>query len=69
MTTLAPERSVDEIVLRWRRGDDEEGWDNPAGPRFLGEFAEAEITRTGGFTQDPHTMGSTCTAGWCAFCC
>jgi hypothetical protein len=69
MPTLAPERSVEEIVAGWRRGLDEDGWDNPAGPRFIGDYAEFEITMTGNQTKDPYTMGSVCTAGWCTFCC
>lgn len=69
MPTLAPERTADELVARWRLGLDEDGWDNPAGPLFIGGYAESEITMTGSMTKDPFTMGSICTAGHCSFCC
>ncbi|MEV0731538.1 DUF6229 family protein [Polymorphospora sp. NPDC050346] len=49
MSTLAPERA-DEIIKSWLTGTElVDGWDNPAGPLFLGGiYAEADITATGG---------------------
>jgi hypothetical protein len=67
MPTLAPERTAEELVADWRRGLDD--WDNPAGPRFMQEYTESEITMTGGWSNDEHTMGSSCTPGWCTHCC
>jgi hypothetical protein len=69
MSVATPERTVDEIVAGWRRGLDEDGLENPAGPLFFDEYAEFDLTRTGGATKDPFTMGSVCTAGFCTFCC
>ncbi|QSB13397.1 hypothetical protein JQS43_17460 [Natronosporangium hydrolyticum] len=68
MSTLAPERTAAETVDAWRRGLDD-SWENPAGPRFLGDYTESEITLTGGQTNDPATMGSLCTGGICTACC
>jgi hypothetical protein len=43
--SVALERS-EEIVAAWRSGAaTDEGWDNPAGPLFVGgEYAESELT-------------------------
>lgn len=67
--TLAPERTVEEIVAGWRLGLDPDGFDNPAGPLYFSGYAESEITRTGGTSADPLTMGSWCTPGQCTHCC
>ncbi len=48
MATLAPERTVDEVVAGWRRGRHEDGPENPAGPVYAGGgYVEHEITMTG----------------------
>jgi uncharacterized protein DUF6229 len=56
------ERS-EEIVSAWRSGTDVEGWDNPAGPLFIGDYAESEITLTAMDTR----LASSCTCS--RFCC
>ncbi|MBO4272323.1 DUF6229 family protein [Microbispora sp. NPDC004025] len=56
------ERS-EEIVAAWRSGADVEGWDSPAGPLFIGEYAESEITLTALDTR----LASSCTCS--RFCC
>ncbi|GGK91757.1 hypothetical protein Sme01_54100 [Sphaerisporangium melleum] len=53
----------EEIVAAWRSGADVEGWDNPAGPLFIGDYAESEITLTALDTR----MASSCTCS--RFCC
>ncbi|MET8156095.1 DUF6229 family protein [Sphaerisporangium sp. NPDC005289] len=59
---LTLERS-EEIVAAWRSGADVEGWDNPAGPLFIGDYAESEITLTALDTR----LASSCTCS--RFCC
>ncbi|MEV4455794.1 DUF6229 family protein [Microbispora sp. NPDC049633] len=56
------ERS-EEIVAAWRSGSDVEGWGSPAGPLFIGEYAESEITLTALDTR----LASSCTCS--RFCC
>ncbi|MFC7382401.1 MULTISPECIES: DUF6229 family protein [Sphaerisporangium] len=53
----------EEIVSAWRSGADVEGWDNPAGPLFIGDYAESEITLTALDTR----LASSCTCS--RFCC
>ncbi|MET8143624.1 DUF6229 family protein [Sphaerisporangium sp. NPDC005288] len=53
----------EEIVAAWRSGADVEGWDNPAGPLFIGDYAESEITLTALDTR----LASSCTCS--RFCC
>ncbi|WP_208758842.1 MULTISPECIES: DUF6229 family protein [Microbispora] len=55
----------EEIVSAWRSGADVEGWDSPAGPLFIGEYAESEITLTALDTRRP----SSCTGANTIPCC
>jgi hypothetical protein len=65
MPTVTAERA-EEIVVGWRTADlPVDGWDNPAGPLFPGsDFAESEITMTGGGTRC-----SGCSASYTRVCC
>jgi hypothetical protein len=58
MPVMTPERA-EEIIVGWRRGIDEEGLESPAGPLFVGGYAESEITMTGG-GHTPLTASATC---------
>lgn len=70
MPTIAAERTADELIASWRLGLDEDGWDNPAGPKYIGGHVEFEIVDCGmGTTKDAPTMGTGCTAGICRQCC
>lgn len=69
MSVATPERTRAEIVADWRRGLDHDELENPAGPLFFGEYPEFDLTKTGGNSLDPMTVGSVCTAGSCSFCC
>ena len=53
----------EEIASAWRSGAEVEGWDNPAGPLFIGDYAESEITLTALDTR----LASSCTCS--RFCC
>ncbi|MEV0608755.1 DUF6229 family protein [Polymorphospora rubra] len=62
MSTLAPERA-DEIIESWLTGiEPVDGWENPAGPLFLGgKYAESDITATGSGGSNSITG-----CGWCS---
>ncbi|MEV0608754.1 DUF6229 family protein [Polymorphospora rubra] len=64
MSTLAPERA-DEIIESWLTGTAPvDGWENPAGPLFLGgRYAESDITATA--TATGTVSGVTDGITWC----
>jgi predicted Zn-dependent protease len=71
MPTLTPERA-DEVIAAWLGGAEDvvAGWDNPAGPLFIGgKYAEADITMTGtggGAYQSYGVTGcAMCSGSWC----
>ncbi|MEV0396615.1 DUF6229 family protein [Polymorphospora rubra] len=68
MPTLTPERA-DEIIESWLKGTEPiDGWENPAGPLFLGgKYTEADITATGsgGGATDGITGCGWCTGSIC----
>lgn len=59
--------SITQIVSAWRSGDDVEGYDNPAGPLYIGgPNAEAELAEAD-FALGTHC--SSCTASRPGYCC
>lgn len=70
MPTLTPERA-DDIIAGWLAGTEVvDGWDNPAGPLFVGgKYAEADITMTGSGGGAYQSYGATgcamCTGSYC----
>jgi len=57
----------EELVARWRNGGEQ---NNPAGPLFVAEFTEADITNNCGGCSTPYTWcGTNCTGSGICFCC